>query len=186
MKPCTHYQETLLLDVYGELNPHERPEWEKHLEQCEPCRSERERLLNMLGTVKAAMPSPDMASDKAEGLPSSIRRVWREGLEKKPDRKPFWGSPVRFAPALAAACLVIALAGWFSFKEFRHADVIQQGSKVVMEEQLASEDLEVVKNIELLEEMEDVEKLVELLDRPDYRSPSLQRRTKFQYGGAYA
>ncbi len=186
MKPCTHYQETLLLDVYGELNPHERPEWERHLEQCEPCRSERERLLNMLGTVKATMPSPDMASEKAEGLPSSIRRVWREGLEKKPDRKPFWGAPARFAPALAAACLVIAVAGWFSFKEFRHAGIIQKGPKVVMEEQLASEDLEVVKNLELLEEMEDVEKLVELLDRPDYGSPSLQRRTKFHYGGHYA
>jgi len=186
MKPCTHYQETLLLDVYGELNPHERPEWEKHLEQCEPCRSERERLINLLRAVKATMPSPYVLSEKAEGLPSSIRSAWREGLEKKPNRKTFWGTPARFAPALAAACLVIAVAGWFSFKEFRHADIIQKGSNVVIKEQLASEDLEVVKNLELLEEMEDVEKLVELLDRPDYRSPSLQRRTKFQYGGAYA
>jgi len=147
---------------------------------------EKERLLNMLGTVKATVPSPDMASEQGEGLPSSIRNAWREGLERKPDRKPFWGTPVLFAPALAAACLVIALAGWFSFKEFRHTDIIQQGSKVAMEEQLASEDLEVVKNIELLEEMEDVEKLVELLDRPDYGGPSLQRRTEFHYGGTYA
>jgi len=131
MKPCTHYQETLLLDVYGELNPPERPEWEKHLEQCKPCRSERERLLSMLRTVKATMPSQDMTSEKAEGLPISIRRAWREGLEKKPNRKTFWGTPARFAPALATACVVIAVGSWFSFKEFRHADIIPQGSKVV-------------------------------------------------------
>jgi hypothetical protein len=186
MKPCTHYQETLLSDVHGELRPHERPEWEKHLEQCEPCRLEKERLVTMLSTVKATLSSSDKASDEAEGLPSAIRSAWREGLEKNPDRTPFWGTPLRFAPALAATCLVIALAGWFSFKEFRHAGIIQDGSQVVMEEQLASEDLEVVKNIELLEEMEDVEKLVELLDRPSYGDPSLQRRTKSQNGGAYA
>ena len=64
-------------------------------------------------------------------------------------------------------------------------DMVQQGSQVAMEEQLASEDLEIVKNIELLEEMEDVEKLVELLDRPSYGDPSFQRRTEFRNGGAY-
>ena len=35
-------------------------------------------------------------------------------------------------------------------------------------------------------EMEDLEKLVDLLDRPDSGDPSLQRRTEFHYGGAYA
>lgn len=186
MKPCTHYQDTLVLDVYGELHPHERPEWEKHLEQCEPCRLERERLLTLIGTVKAAMFLPGAASAQAGELPVALKRAWREGLEKNPSRKLGWVTPARFAPALAAACLVIAVAGWFSFQEFRQTPILQKGLHAVIEEQLAFEDLEVVKNLELLEEMKDVEKLVEVLDGREHGSPSLQRRTQTHYGGAYA
>jgi len=185
MKPCTQYQDTLLLEVFGELNAHERPEWENHLEHCEPCRLERERLLALLRTVKATS-LPNMALETAEGLPSAIRRAWKEGLEPKATRKTLWGAPLVFAPALVAACLVIAAASWFSFKELRHADLTQKGRGVVLEQQLASEDLEVVKNLDLLEDMEDVEKLVNLLDRRDQGSPSLQRKTEIHRGGAYA
>jgi anti-sigma factor RsiW len=186
MKPCTHYQDTLLLDVYGELKPQERPEWEKHLEHCEPCRVERERLLILVRTVKATVSSPHLALKKTEGLPRAIQRAWREGLDQKANRKKWWDVPVRFAPALAAACLVIAAASWFSFKELRQADLTPKGRGVVLEEHLASEDLEVVKNLDLLEEMENVEKLVDLLDRRNYGKPSLPRKTGISRDGAYA
>ena len=45
MKPCSDYQEMLLLDVYGELNPAERRAWENHLSTCEHCRKEKEQLV---------------------------------------------------------------------------------------------------------------------------------------------
>ena len=57
-------------------------------------------------------------------------------------------------------------------------------TQLVSDREISSEELSRMRK--LLEEMEDLEKLVDLLDRPDYGDPSLQRRTEFHYGGAYA
>jgi len=55
MKQCSDYQEMLLLDVYGELNPLERHAWENHLGACEHCRKEKEHLVRLLQTIKTAL-----------------------------------------------------------------------------------------------------------------------------------
>ena len=170
MKPCPHHKETLWLDVYGELDPNERPAWEKHLETCEGCRQERAQLLRLLQTVKVSMPSPALSREKAETLISSITRKLRSEREETWGRKRLWGMPNRFIPALAAASILIVALGWFGMKGFRSPSSIRSLSNLKSEELILVKDLDIIKNLELLEEMDTLRKLVQVVDHGDVPS----------------
>lgn len=167
MKPCPDHKETLWLDVYGELDPNERPAWEKHLETCEGCRQERKQLLRLLETVKAAMPSPALSREKAGALASSITRKLRGEREETWWQKRLIGIPHRLIPALAAASILIVAFGWFSIKGLRSPSSMRSISNLQSEEQILVKDLDIVKNLELLEEMDTLQKLVQAVDQGD-------------------
>ena len=167
MKPCPDHKETLWLDVYGELNPNERPAWEKHLETCEGCRQERKQLLRLLETVKAAMPSPTLSPEKTRALASSITRKLRGEREETWWQKRLIGIPHRLIPAVAAASIVIVAFGWFSMKGLRSPSSMRSISNLQSEEQILVKDLEIIKNLELLEEMDTLQKLVQAVDPGD-------------------
>lgn len=167
MKPCPDHNETLLLDVYGELDPNERPAWEKHLETCEGCRQERRQLLHLFQTVKANMPSPALSHEKAGALVKSITRKLREEREQKWWRKQLWGIPNRFIPAMAAACILIIVVSWFSMKEPRSPSSMRSIPNLKSEEQILVKNLDIIQNLELLEEMDTLEKLVQVVDQGD-------------------
>ena len=164
MKACPDHKETLWLDVYGELGPHERPAWEKHLETCEGCRREREQMALVLQRVKASMPSPALSREEADALASSLARKLKEEREETWWRKRPFGMPHRFIPALAAACALIVALGWFGMKGLRSPFSMRSISHLNSEEQVLARDLDVVKNLELLEEMDTLQKLVQLVD----------------------
>ena len=185
MTPCPDYKETLWLDVYDELDPNERPSWERHLETCEACRQERKRLLRLIQTVKAAMPSPVLSREKADALASSTTRKIRNGREDMWWRKRFFGAPNRLVPALATICLLIVALSWFILKDFKNPATVQMIPDLSLEERMISKDLDVIKNLELLQEMEVLENLVKFLDKPGYGSTSIKREGKIDYGGAY-
>ena len=167
MKPCPDNKETLWLDVYGELDTHERPAWEKHLETCEGCRQERKQLLRLLQTVKVNTPSPPLSRQRAGVLVSSITRKLREEREEKWWQKRLLGIPNRFIPALAAASILIVAFGWFSMKGFRGPSSMRSISNLKSEEQILVKDLDIIKNLELLEEMDTLQKLVHVVDHGD-------------------
>lgn len=167
MKPCPDHKETLWLDVYGELDPNERPAWEKHLETCEGCRQERKQLLRLLETVKAAMPSPALSREKARALVSSITRKLRGEREETWWQKRLIGIPHRLIPALAAASILIVAFGWFSMKGLRSPSSMRSISNLQSEEQILVKDLDIIKNLELLEEMDTLQKLVQAVDQGD-------------------
>lgn len=164
MKPCQDHQESLLLDVYGELAPNERPAWERHLEVCEGCRQERERLLHLLQRLKETMPSPTLSPERASVLADSVKRNLKGEQKKTWWEKKLWGFSNRLIPALAAVCLVIAAVGWFSMREYRPSPSFRAISKLKSEEQMIAKDLELIKNLELLEEMDVIQKLVRVVD----------------------
>ncbi len=170
MKPCSDHEETLWLDVYGELDPKERPAWEKHLEVCEGCRQERTGLLRLLQTVKANMPSPELSREKADALITSITRKLRGEGEETWWRKRLWGMPKRFIPAVAAASVLIVALGWFSMRGFRSPFSVGSMSNLKSGEQILVKDLDIIKNLELLEEMDTLRKLVQVVDYGDVPS----------------
>lgn len=164
MKPCQDHQETLLLDVHGELPPNERPAWKRHLEVCEACRQERERLLYLLWRVKETMPLPRISPERAHVLVDSIKRDVRGERKKSWWKKELWGFPNRLIPALAGVCLLIVAFGWFSLREYKPFSLFRAISSPHSEDQITAGDLELVKNLELLEEMDVIQKLVHVVD----------------------
>lgn len=167
MKPCPDHNETLWLDVYGELDPNERPAWEKHLETCEGCRQEREQILRLLKAVKVNMPSPALSHEKAGALVRSITRKLREKREEKWWRKQPWGIPNKFIPALAAACILIVVFSWLSMKGPKSSSSMRSISNLKSEEEILVKNFDIIQNLELLEEMDTLQKLVQVIDQGD-------------------
>ncbi len=163
MKACPDHREILYMDVYGELDSAGRSRLQKHLAACEGCCRERDRLVRMLETVKDAMPRPELAEEKAEAMIRSITRQLREQVHG-----PWWVKwglfkPVRLVPTLVAACLLIVAVSWFSPGGKYNTTSKQTASTAGLEEQYV-EDLDVINNLELLEEMETIQKLVQVVD----------------------
>jgi anti-sigma factor RsiW len=164
MKACPDCQETLLLDVYGELNSKNRPAWERHLETCAGCSKERRRLLDLLQLVRKEMRPPQLSPEKAHALTWSIKR----GLRDQPTWwERLWDVPNRFIPALAAASLLIVALGWFSISKLQGPSSFQNLSTLKPEEKMIVKDLEVINNLDLLEEMDTLQKLVQVVDNRD-------------------
>ena len=183
MKPCSDYQEMLLLDVYEELNPAERSAWENHLGTCEHCRKDREQLVRLLQTIKTALPTATLSPDKIADHVRSIQRKLREEADLPWWRKMYFPLPQRLIPVLTTACVLLIIISWFGLKEFEKFGILSTSHQIISEEQINRNDLEVVKNLEFLKEMEDVEKLVKHLDKTDHQNPSTLPKNNINYGG---
>ena len=167
MKACPNHQETLWLDVYGELDPMKRSVWERHLETCTGCREERQRLIGLLDLVRDEMGPLQLSPKKASALSWSIKRGLREQRATTRWWEGLLGMPNRLIPALAAVSLVIVVLGWFAISKVQIPSSLQNLSGLKSEEQMVIKDSEVINNLELLEEMDTLRKLVQVVDNRD-------------------
>jgi hypothetical protein len=187
MKACPNHQETLWLDVYGELKPDERSAWQQHLESCSACREERQRLLGLIERLKEEMTPPELSPEKANALSWSIKRALRNQKAGSRSRLRTWGMPSRLIPALAAACFMIIVLGWFGIDKFQGPFKTRNLSGLNSQEQMIVKDLEIIKNLEFLEEMDTVQKLVRVVDHReirdgDFRTINPKSSEKNHYG----
>lgn len=169
MKHCREWQETLWLDVYGELSPEMRLRWEKHLEGCRSCYQERTQLLNLLKNVNEAMPEPTISNEDVNALYNDVKGKLKDehrGIDRW--RKWLFKGYVKPIHALAACCLlIVAFGGWFGLRG------MQQTSPVVTifdpwgKEQLIATDMDLLENLELLEEMDTLEKLDQVMGKKE-------------------
>ena len=166
MKACPDRYESLLLDVYGELDPVERPLLEQHLASCLGCRDERQYLLRLLDRIREEMPARELSADKARVMSLSVRR----GLVEEKGSLPWWKglfvSPTRLIPALAAACLVVVSVGWFSLKTLQ-GPVLEQRRNLNPEKQMIQNDFEVISNLDFLQDLDVVNELVRVVDEKE-------------------
>jgi anti-sigma factor RsiW len=167
MKACTNREETLLLDVYGELGKEEKADWERHVEHCPGCREEREKMLRFLGRIRIEMPPPPFSHEKAGALSGAIKSRLREQ-----GAGPRWWEriipvPSRTLAALATACCVVVLSGWLALKWFGGPSPHPESPT---QAQISRRDIEIIKNMELLEDLETLRKLVQVVDDKDVRS----------------
>jgi len=167
MKACPNHQETLWLDVYGELDPVKRSAWERHLETCTGCREERQRLLGLLDLVRDETDPPLLSPKKARALSWSIKRGLREQRATTQWWKGLLDMPNRLIPALAAVSLLIVALGWFAINKVQSPSSLQNLSGLKTEEQMIVKDLEVIDNLDFLEEMDTLRKLVQVVDNRD-------------------
>jgi hypothetical protein len=162
MQACRNHHETLMLDVLDELtDPRVRRDWEGHLASCSGCRTEKTRLLNLLGRVRASGSPPELSEAEAQRMTAAVSRK----IRNRPGRVSGSGRSFRLLPALAAACVlfITVMAGYWWQEAFFGAERIADLSS---EPQLEPPDLDVVKNLDLLRDMDTIEKLIQIVDIP--------------------
>jgi anti-sigma factor RsiW len=163
MSACPEQHETLVLDAYGELGTAERSAFAQHLAICQGCRDEHQRLLRLLERVREGAGLPSLSPGRARDMARSISG----SLESKP-RMPWWQwvyvSPSRVIPALAAACIVVISVGWFTYKTFQGPSSEENLTSLGPEKQAVLSDAEVIKNLQLLQDLEVLSKLVRVVD----------------------
>ncbi len=164
MNYCREWQETLWLDVHGELTPDVRLKWEKHLEICRPCYQERERLLQLMKNVTEAMPEPTLAKEDAGALYNAVTgklKAKHHGIARW--RKWFFEGYIKPVHALAACCLLIVAFGWFGLRGPQQTTRVGTISDLGGQEQVIVKEIDLLENLELLEEMDTLEKLDQVL-----------------------
>jgi hypothetical protein len=158
---CRSQNETLMLDVLGELHDaNARRMWEEHLGACGGCRRERARMLQLLGKVREAGMPPELRADRADSMAAAVG--WRLRNERlgRPGKT---GRRLRLVPALAAGCafmLMVAVGYRLQDRLFGP----EEESDITAE--LQTQDLEIIKHLDLLKDMDTIEKLIHVVDFP--------------------
>jgi len=160
-------EEILWLDVYGELPSGERSAWQNHLEVCEGCRQERERMRRLIHRMRETMHSPELSQREQTTLTSAIKRQLKEDRGRGRWLAGLMRRPVRLIPAMAAACLLIVAFGWFGLKEFKTSFQGPDTARRPSEQQMIAKNIDILNNLELFEEMDTIRKLVQLGDEKD-------------------
>ncbi len=163
MQACRHQNEILMLDVLGELNdPQMRRNWEEHLKACDGCRRERSRTLGLLGKVKHAGMPPELPARQADAMAKAIG--WRLRNERL---APLGETLRRFrlVPVLATACaIIVVVIGGYELQQ----RLSNRGNEMeISADLMPPQDLEIIKHLDLLRDMDTIEKLMHVVDIPD-------------------
>lgn len=99
-------------------------------------------------------------------------------MGKKPPEKKLFTRHWVLIPAVAAASIIIVAFAWFSFKDFNSSSGRVSTALLQSDPQLIAEDLDVIKNMELLEEMEALQELIKFVDTQPYKNSRIQKLMK--------
>ena len=112
---CEWVRENILLHIYNELPDDARFELEQHLARCTDCAAELKAARKFHATLSelpVEEPSPNLVASSRmrlqEALETAEQGGWWQRLIFEPAQ---WLHQIRFAPALAAAILMIGFAG---------------------------------------------------------------------------
>jgi len=112
---CEWVQENVLLYVYNELPDDARYELEQHVARCGACAAELKSMRKFQATLSefpVEEPTPNLTAASRmrlqEALETAEQGGWWQRLIFDPGA---WLRQVRFAPALAAAILIVGFAG---------------------------------------------------------------------------
>jgi len=168
MKACPDRKETMMLDVYGELDPETAWRWEEHLEACGACRGERSRLEALIGRIRAAEAPAALSAEESGAMLAELHRRTDRRRRRFASRR----SLIRGLPALAAAATLIVAVVLFQERGPVPGPSPPAVSPVDIYGQLSEEDREVIRNLDMLKQFQTIEKLSRVVDvagesRPD-------------------
>ncbi len=164
MNNCRNCQEILWMELYGELSPMERSEWKRHLEVCDACRREKAGTGRMLERIQVSMPAPAIPPDGAERVVQRLRHGRRPAKRQRPEG--MIGQKWALAGAL---CLILIAAAALSILRFAPFDAPDPsvGNPLKAAAILNEEEVEVIQHLDLLQEMDALQKLVQRIDRSE-------------------
>ena len=167
MASCHNQKENLVLYVYGELDSNSGKELEDHLAKCKSCRHEHQQLLSLLGNIKETVSSPELSPKQVNSLVTNIKWNLNDRRKEKWWRRYLDFRPAHMITAIAAACILIIVAGIIGYVKNTDTNEFQPVAGRQNEgEMLSDTDLEIVKNLEFLKEMNAIQKLSQVVN-PD-------------------
>jgi len=167
VKVCTDQRERLLLDIHGELPASEQAGWQRHLDACSGCRQEQQKILRLLDSAREAMPVPKLAPERANSLRESVMMHWQARRSRVWWRGQLFGMSLRPVPALVATGFLLVGLGWFGLQELRNTSDTLRAPEA--SKQVVVSDAEVIENLDLLEHLDDIERVVRVVDHRDIR-----------------
>jgi len=166
MMTCRDYHESLILDVFEELDPDSRKDWGNHLDGCGACRLERTRLFALLEEMKKRANPPELSETGVERFAQLISWQLRNESIQAGLKQPPHATVLRRIPAMAAFCLLLALGAvlWVRSGDrfFQPGQTDEQRAEMALPKQ----DLDVIKNLDMLKDMETIQTLVQTIDEP--------------------
>jgi hypothetical protein len=176
---CSRYREALCLEVCGALEPEQRPALEAHLQQCQKCRIEKKKLQAAYRLAAQTPPAPKLSAEATRRMARDITRRLQDQSASASHRR-LSGAYRRWVPLLAAACLLLAVFGWLELSG--HAPggdpggPLNASQSLSQEERMLLKDLKVIRNLEMLEQMDSLQKLVHVIDQPEPAHPDYSLR----------
>ncbi len=165
MEACHHQKKNIVLFAHGELDSNSGKEIENHLARCTSCRTEYQQLLSLLGNIRETVSSPELSPNQVNSLVTNIKWQLKDRQKEKWWRRYLEFRPAHMIPAIATACILIMTAGIIGYLKFNDTNEFQPVAIQQNEESMLSDtDLEIVKNLEFLKEMDAIQKLSQVVD----------------------
>ena len=165
MEACHNQKKNLVLLAYNELDSSAAKEVENHLAMCEFCRSEYQKLVSLLGDLKEIVISPELSPKQVNSLVTNIKWKLNDRKKDKWWRRYLDFRPAHRIPAIATACILIIAAVIIGYVKNNDTNEFQPVAVQQNEELMLSDtDLEIVKNLEFLKEMDAIQKLSQVVD----------------------
>ncbi len=178
MQACEHLRENLTLYIYGELDPVAGREVENHLAICEGCRHEHSHLSTILAKVRDTGVAPELSTREVRTMAADISRKLKAGRRRNRWQQYLDIMPSRLIPAAAMAGVLIITVAVISYVKLNKPAGIPPVSMKQNEELILSDkDLEILDNLELLKEMEAIQKLSRVVGPNGKTDPQWDRDT---------
>ncbi|ROQ93176.1 anti-sigma factor family protein [Desulfosoma caldarium] len=168
MNGCKDFEEMLILDLFDELPTGRRSRWSVHVAQCDICMAERRRLERVLQQVKAAGKPEPMAESDAARMKARVRWALNNAGRASPSTKAlslwrrFGLRPAWALGLVLSAAVMVAGLSWKGLPR-KTAEMNTAPAPTAV----ATQDQEVVENLEFLKDLETIRKLVTVVDQPD-------------------
>jgi len=180
MSACPHHKETLMLDIFGELNQSFKASLEQHLSSCPDCAIEKDAITQTLTIAKTALDAPPLGEVEAAAMRERVIRDLAIGAKNPPKRKqPFFFSRA-FIPTLASASVLLIALGFMASKLLTGPEINQSTRLTVLQEQLPADDLAIINNLDLLTNLDALDKLARAIDQS--QPPSPHNNVQGKYG----
>jgi hypothetical protein len=167
MVACKDYDESLMLDVMGEPDVENRNHWESHLDGCAACYSERTRLIRLLEEMRKPANPPELSETQIDRFAQRISWTLRNEKIQAGLKQPPRATVVRRIPAMAALCLLMAFGAVLWFRAGDRFFQPGQTDEQRVEMALPKQDLDVIRNLDMLKDMETIRTLVQTIDQPN-------------------
>ncbi len=168
MSTCPRYQKTLWLDVYNELSAEARLKWEVHLEGCEGCRQEKMRMSQLINNMQRHFHPPVTVALSPENLFRGAAPELKALSFTKRWRAYVFGGSLRRIPAMASVGIMLLMICIFSYRATNTMFENTAGSSSAISEQIVTVDTEMLNHLDLLKDMDTVQKLIQVVDTTDY------------------